>query len=113
MNNFSLLFNLSNATTNPAKETRGQREYRHVVHVIFCKFLVGNSGVTNANELRNTDITEFRCLDFSNVNIKFLTLRSLNSEWHSCENEKKCHKESKVLFTFGLKKKQLKKVSNN
>ena len=47
--------------------------------VIFCKFLVGDSASTEASELKNTDITEFRCLDFSNVNSKFLTLRSLKS----------------------------------
>ena len=38
---------------------------------------VGNSAITEANQLRNIDITEFRCLDFSNVNLKFLTLDPL------------------------------------
>ena len=60
----------------------------------FWKFLVGNSASTEASELRNIDITEFRCLDFSNVSLKFLTLRSLKFSWQSRQNEKKCQKES-------------------
>ena len=43
------------------------------------QFVVGNSASTEASELSNIDITEFRCLDFSNVSLKFLTLRSLKS----------------------------------
>ena len=50
--------------------------------------------ITEVYELRNTDITEFTCLDFSNVNLKFLILRSLKSKLQSCQNEKKCQKES-------------------
>ena len=79
---------------NLTKKTRDKKEYRHAFQFIFCKFLVGNSEITEAYELRNIDITEFTCLDFSNVNLKFLTLRSLKSRLQSCQNEKKCQKES-------------------
>ena len=60
----------------------------------FWKFLVGNSASTEASELRNIDITEFRCLDVSNESLKFLTLRSLRSSWQSRQNEKTSQKES-------------------
>ena len=43
---------------NLTKKTRDKKEYRHAVQFIFCKFLVGNSEITEAYELRNIDITE-------------------------------------------------------
>ena len=72
----------------------GHRRIQTWGSVIFCKFLVGNSANTEASELRNIDITEFRCLDFSNISLKFLTLRSLKSSRQSRQIEKTCQKES-------------------
>ena len=87
-----------------------------MVQFIFCKFLVGNSAITVANELRNIDITELRYLDFSNVNLKFLTLRSLTERKEMSElserKEMSKRKHEKYLFSFGFKKKPPEKVSS-
>ena len=81
----------------------------------FWKFLVGNSASTEASELRNIDITEFRCLDFSNVNLKFLTLRSLKSSWQSRQNEKASQKESmeKICLVLASKRNHSKKCQKS
>ena len=46
-------------------------------------------------------------LDFSNVNLKFLTFRSLKSKLQSCQNEKKCQQESMEKICLVLVSKRI------
>ena len=111
MHTISILFKLLNAIAKFRQINCRIERIQTWGSAIFCKFLVGNSASTEASELRNIDITEFRCLDFSNVNLKFLTLRSLKSSWQSRQNEKTCQKESmeKICLVLASKRNHPKK----
>ena len=82
MHTISILFKLLNATAKFRQINYRIERIQTWGSAIFCKFLVGNSSSTEASELRNIDITEFRCLDFSNISLKFLTGQAVRAKRH-------------------------------
>ena len=95
MDALSTLFKVSNAFAKSRQNKLQNRKNKYVwfnlflqrKNVIKIKFLVGNSAITEVNELKNIYITSFRFSDFPNINLKFFTLRLPKFKWQSFQNE--------------------------